>query len=73
VARIQKIIDDYWKIPKAHSQPKFLPKEGDDEIKNIHFTVDSWIIKDPFSELRRISFPRNDAFEKHVLLSQPVA
>ncbi|KAJ5176870.1 uncharacterized protein N7482_002747 [Penicillium canariense] len=68
--RIQKTIDDYLKISKTHPQPQFWPKEGDDEIKNIHFTVDSWIIKDPFSELRRVSFPGNDAFEKHVLLSQ---
>ena len=68
--RIQKIIDDYWKISKTHPQPPFWPKEGDDEIKDIHFTVDSWIIKDPFAELRRRSMPGNSVPEKHVLFSQ---
>ncbi|KJK68751.1 Major Facilitator Superfamily protein [Aspergillus parasiticus SU-1] len=38
--------------------------------EDIHFTVDSWIIKDPFVELRRRSTPGNSALEKHVLLSQ---
>ncbi|KAF5854780.1 hypothetical protein ETB97_011711, partial [Aspergillus alliaceus] len=68
--RIKKTIDDYLEISKTHPQPKFWPKEGDDEIKDIQFTVDSWIMKDPFSELRRLSFPGNNVFEKHVLLSQ---
>ncbi|KAE8139703.1 hypothetical protein BDV38DRAFT_39620 [Aspergillus pseudotamarii] len=68
--RVQKIIDDYWKISKTHPQPPFWPKEGDEEIKDIHFTVDSWIIKDPFAELRRRSMPGNSVLEKHVLFSQ---
>ncbi|KAE8371592.1 hypothetical protein BDV26DRAFT_275762 [Aspergillus bertholletiae] len=68
--RIQKTIDDYLKISKTHPKPQFWPKEGDDEIKDIHFAVDSWIIKDPFAELRRLSFPGNSVSEKHVLLSQ---
>ncbi|KOC15776.1 hypothetical protein AFLA70_36g004531 [Aspergillus flavus AF70] len=60
----------YLRISKTHPQPPFWPKEGDDEIKDIHFTVGSWIIKDPFAEVRRRSMPGNSAPEKHVLLSQ---
>lgn len=58
------------RISKTHPQPPFWSKEGDDEIKDIHFTVGSWIIKDPFAEVRRRSMPGNSAPEKHVLLSQ---
>ncbi|CAG8907789.1 unnamed protein product [Penicillium egyptiacum] len=68
--RIQKTIDDYLKVSKSHPQPQFWPKEGDDEIKAIRFAVDSWIMQDPFSELRRLSMPGNNAPENHVLFSQ---
>jgi hypothetical protein len=67
--RIQKTIDDYMKVSKSHPQPKFWPEEGDEHIKDIHLTVASWVIGDPFSELRR-SFPGKLALEKHVLFSQ---
>jgi hypothetical protein len=68
--RIQKTIDDYLKLSKTHPQPQFWPKQGDDEIKDISFTIESWIIKDSFSELRRLSMPGKAAFENHVLFSQ---
>ncbi|KAF3030452.1 hypothetical protein E8E15_004294 [Penicillium rubens] len=68
--RIQKTIDDYLKVSKSHPQPKFWPKEGDEEIKSIRFAVDSWIMNDPFSELRRHSMPGKNAPENHVLFSQ---
>ncbi|KAL6230066.1 hypothetical protein BDW75DRAFT_223613 [Aspergillus navahoensis] len=70
--RIQKTIDDYLQLSKSHPQPKFWPKEGDEEIRNISSAVKSWTIQDPFldirvqSELDRVgSLP-----EKHALLSQ---
>ncbi|KAL2802457.1 hypothetical protein BJX63DRAFT_440933 [Aspergillus granulosus] len=31
--RIQKTIDDYLQLSKTHPQPKFWPKEGDEEIR----------------------------------------
>lgn len=68
--RIQKTIDDYLTLSKSHPQPQFWPKEGDEEIKNIHLTVASWIIQDPFSEARPLSMPGNNIPEKHVLFSQ---
>ncbi|EED24643.1 conserved hypothetical protein [Talaromyces stipitatus ATCC 10500] len=70
--RIQKTIDDYLQLSKTHPQPKFWPKEGDEEIRNISSTVKSWIIQDLFldirvlSELDRIGSPP----EKHALFSQ---
>ncbi|KAL4795755.1 hypothetical protein BDV19DRAFT_362065 [Aspergillus venezuelensis] len=71
--RIQKTINDYFQLSKTHPQPKFWPKEGDQEIRNIESTVDSWIIRDLFQDLRvhselasiGVSVP-----EKHALLSQ---
>ncbi|CDM34525.1 hypothetical protein DTO006G1_533 [Penicillium roqueforti] len=68
--RITKTIDDYFKGTKSHPQPQFWPKEGDEEIKDIHFTVASWIIQDPFLERKRVSIPGYDVSEKHVLFSQ---
>ncbi|KAE8150660.1 hypothetical protein BDV25DRAFT_154053 [Aspergillus avenaceus] len=70
--RIQKTIDDYFRLSKTHPQPRFWPKEGDKEIKNIHLAVEAWIIQDLFSDLKRKSrsFPQHAGFEKHVLLSQ---
>jgi hypothetical protein len=49
--RIQKIIDEYLKLSKTHPQPKFWPKEGDEEIRAISATVDSWIIQDAYIEV----------------------
>ncbi|KAL4982461.1 hypothetical protein BDW68DRAFT_57779 [Aspergillus falconensis] len=70
--RIQKTIDDYFQLSKTHPQPKFWPKEGDEEIRNISSAVMSWIVQDRFldirvqSKLHRIgSLP-----EKHALFSQ---
>ena len=68
--RIQRTIDDYWKISKTHSQPPFWPKEGDDLIKDIYSTVDTWVIKDPISETICCSVPWKNPSEKHVLLSR---
>jgi hypothetical protein len=68
--RIQRTIDDYLKVSKSHPQPQFWPKEGDEEIKDIHFAVASWAIDDPFSELKSRSMPSKIAPEKHVLFSQ---
>ncbi|GAB1213302.1 hypothetical protein ATERTT37_002451 [Aspergillus terreus] len=70
--RIQKTIDDYFKISKTHPPPPFWPEEGDQEIKNIHLAVDAVIINDPFAELRSASrtFPAKATVEKHLLLSQ---
>ena len=70
--RIQKTIDGYLQLSRTHPQPKFWPKEGDDEIRNIRSTVQSWIIQDLFqdirvrSELARVGSPP----EKHALFSQ---
>ncbi|PLN80412.1 hypothetical protein BDW42DRAFT_201293 [Aspergillus taichungensis] len=70
--RIQKTIDDYLQLSKTHPQPKFWPKDGDDEIRNIRSTIQSWIIQDLFqdirvrSELARVGSPP----EKHALFSQ---
>ncbi|GKZ73355.1 hypothetical protein AnigIFM60653_001992 [Aspergillus niger] len=70
--RIQKIIDEYLKLSKTHPQPKFWPKEGDEEIRAISATVDSWIIQDAFLNLRVLSGldKTGSAPEKHALLSQ---
>ncbi|KMU75276.1 hypothetical protein CISG_04695 [Coccidioides immitis RMSCC 3703] len=70
--RIQKTIDDYLQLSRTHPQPKFWPKEGDEEIQNIRSTVKSWIIEDLFLDVRvrsrldRIGSPP----EKHALFSQ---
>jgi hypothetical protein len=70
--RIQKTIDDYLQLSKTHSQPRFWPKEGDEEIRDISSTVQSWIIQDQFLDIRvqtkldRIGPPP----EKHALFSQ---
>ncbi|KAJ5581926.1 hypothetical protein N7535_000546, partial [Penicillium sp. DV-2018c] len=37
--RIQKTVEDYIQLSKTHPQPKFWPKEGDEEIRNIVSTV----------------------------------
>ncbi|RAH73274.1 uncharacterized protein BO66DRAFT_435703 [Aspergillus aculeatinus CBS 121060] len=70
--RIQKTIDDYLQLSKTHPQPKFWPKEGDEEIRSISSTVDAWIKGDVFfdvralSKLDRVGTPP----EKHALFSQ---
>ncbi|RAK78531.1 uncharacterized protein BO72DRAFT_467795 [Aspergillus fijiensis CBS 313.89] len=70
--RIQKTIDEYLQLSKTHPQPKFWPKEGDEEIRSISSTVDAWIKGDVFfdvralSKLDRVGTPP----EKHALLSQ---
>ncbi|RLL99449.1 hypothetical protein CFD26_104363 [Aspergillus turcosus] len=70
--RIQKTIDDYLQLSRTHPQPKFWPKEGDKEIQNIASTVKSWIIQDPFLDIRVRS--KLDGIgsppEKHALFSQ---
>ncbi|OKL55762.1 hypothetical protein UA08_09044 [Talaromyces atroroseus] len=70
--RIQKTIDDYLQLSTTHPQPKFWPKESDEEIRNIGMTVKSWIIQDLFLDIRvrsgidKVGSPP----EKHALLSQ---
>jgi hypothetical protein len=70
--RIVKTIKEYQQLVKTHPTPKFWPKEGDMEIQGISNTVESWIIKDLFHDLRtqsgldRVGPPP----EKHALLSQ---
>jgi hypothetical protein len=70
--RIQKTIDDYFQLSKTHPQPKFWPKEGDEEIQNIGSTVKSWIIQDLFQDIRVHSELDSigSAPEKHALFSQ---
>ncbi|GKZ37932.1 hypothetical protein AbraIFM66950_009795 [Aspergillus brasiliensis] len=70
--RIQKTIDDYLEFSKTHPQPKFWPKEGDEEIRGISSTVKSWIIEDAFLNLRVLSGldKTGSPPEKHALLSQ---
>jgi len=70
--RIQKTIDDYFQLSKTHPHPKFWPKEGDEEIRNIGSTVKSWIIQDTFQDIRVYSKLDNigSAPEKHALFSQ---
>ncbi|GLA93277.1 hypothetical protein AtubIFM57143_010626 [Aspergillus tubingensis] len=72
VLRIQKVIDDYLKLSKTYPQPRFWPKEGDEEIQGISSTVDSWIIQDAFLNLRVLSGldKTGSPPEKHALLSQ---
>ncbi|KAJ5748951.1 uncharacterized protein N7511_010647 [Penicillium nucicola] len=70
--RIQKTIDDYLQLSKTHPQPKFWPKEGDEEIRSIGSTVKSWIMQDLFQDIRvssKIRVP-GPVPEKHVLFSQ---
>jgi hypothetical protein len=43
--RIQKRIEDYWKLAKTHLEPKFWPREGETEIHHIHSSVKAWIIQ----------------------------
>ncbi|KAL4975522.1 hypothetical protein BDW66DRAFT_66179 [Aspergillus desertorum] len=70
--RIQKTIDDYLQLSKTHPQPKFWPKEGDEEIRHISSIVKSWIIRDLFLDIRvqskldRVGSPP----EKYALFSQ---
>ncbi|KAJ5201837.1 uncharacterized protein N7498_006500 [Penicillium cinerascens] len=70
--RIQKTIDDYLQLSRTHPQPKFWPKEGDEEIQYIASTVKSWIIRDLFLDIRVRS--KLDGIgsqpEKHALFSQ---
>ncbi|PWY91650.1 hypothetical protein BO94DRAFT_555459 [Aspergillus sclerotioniger CBS 115572] len=70
--RIQKIINDCQELSKTYPQPKFWPKEGDEEIQHINFTVESWIIKDLFQELRIHSGMNRTGSppDKYALLSQ---
>ncbi|KAJ5548918.1 hypothetical protein N7513_006152 [Penicillium frequentans] len=68
--RIQKTIEEYLKISKSHPQPKFWPKEGDEEIKDLHSTVESCIIEDPIYMVKVNVFPKSHIPEKHALLSQ---
>lgn len=68
--RIQKTIVEYLKVSKSHPQPKFWPKEGDEEIKDLHSTVESCIIEDPIYVLKVNIFPKSHVPEKHALFSQ---
>lgn len=68
--RIQRTIAEYLKISKSHPQPKFWPKEGDEEIKDLHSTVESCIIEDPIYEVKVNVFPKGHVPEKHTLFSQ---
>jgi hypothetical protein len=70
--RIQKTIDDHFQLSETHPQPKFWPKEGDEEIRNIGSTVKSWIIQDLFQDIRVYSKLDSigSAPEKHALFSQ---
>uniref|UniRef100_A0A093V3L9 Acetyl-CoA hydrolase n=1 Tax=Talaromyces marneffei PM1 TaxID=1077442 RepID=A0A093V3L9_TALMA len=70
--RIQKTIDDFLQLSKTHPQPKFWPKEGDEEIRNISSTVKSWIIQDLFLDIRVFSGldKIGSTPEKHALFSQ---
>lgn len=68
--RIQKTIVEYLKVSKSHPQPKFWPKEGDEEIKDLHSTVESCIIEDPIHVLKVNVFPKSHVPEKHALFSQ---
>ncbi|KAJ5538207.1 hypothetical protein N7494_007686 [Penicillium frequentans] len=68
--RIQKTIEEYLKISESHPQPKFWPKEGDEEIKDLHSTVESCIIEDPIYMVKVNVFPKSHIPEKHALLSQ---
>ncbi|KAJ5917124.1 hypothetical protein N7466_010678 [Penicillium verhagenii] len=68
--RIQRTVAEYLKISKSHPQPKFWPKEGDEEIKDLHSTVESCIIEDPIYAIKVDVLPRGHVPEKHVLFSQ---
>ncbi|KAJ5779690.1 hypothetical protein N7457_007410 [Penicillium paradoxum] len=70
--RIQKTINDYFQLSKTHPYPKFWPKEGDKEIRNIGSTVKAWIIQDFFQDIRvRYKIDSiGPAPEKHALFSQ---
>lgn len=70
--RIQKIVDDYLQLARTYPQPKFWPKEGDDEIRTIGSTVKSWIIGDLFLDIRLLSklATVGPPPEKHALFSQ---
>lgn len=50
--RIQKTIEEYWRLVKTHPEPKFWPKEGETEIHHIHSSVKAWIIQNRLIELR---------------------
>lgn len=67
--RIRKTIEDFWKLSESHPSPKFWPKEGDDEIKRIHDTVEAWIAFDPLAEVRQkarsLVAHRNQLPEQH--------
>lgn len=70
--RIQKTVDDYLQLSQTHPQPKFWPREGDKEIRNIKSTVQSCIVEDLFQDVRVLSKPSRVGSppEKHSLLSQ---
>jgi hypothetical protein len=68
--RIQRIIEDYWKVSRTHPDPPFWPKEGEEEIQQLHDGVESWIIHDPFYALKASMFPGKQAPEENVLFSQ---
>ena len=68
--RIQKTVDEYLKLTKTHPQPAFWPKEGDEEIENIKFNVEWWVLQDPLFEIRKRTMKRQQVPEKHELWSQ---
>lgn len=68
--RIQRTLAEYWKVSKSHPQPKFWPKEGDEEIKDLHTTVESCIIEDSIYLLKVNILPEGHLPEKHALFSQ---
>ncbi|KAJ6004692.1 hypothetical protein N7540_013061 [Penicillium herquei] len=70
--RIQKTIEDYFQLSKTHPQPRFWPKEGDEEIPSIGLNVKSWIIEDLFRDIRVHSTLDSigSTPEKHTFFSQ---
>ncbi|KAJ5777259.1 hypothetical protein N7520_000505 [Penicillium odoratum] len=69
--RIQRTITEYFKISQSHPQPKFWPKEADDEIRAVQLCVESFIIQDQVwavlsMEMARLGKPLP---EKHALFS----
>ncbi|CAJ2511208.1 Uu.00g068330.m01.CDS01 [Anthostomella pinea] len=51
--RIARVIEDFWKLSKTHPQPRFWPKEGDEEIKRIRDCVSTFIEQDSLQPIRR--------------------
>lgn len=72
--RIKKTIEDFWKLSQSHPPPTFWPKDGDQEIKRIRGSVQTWIVQDPLLEMRRtakeLGAYRDKLPENHKLFSQ---